>query len=76
MICLEYKHVSLRLTQRIPTIDDVITDVVAILDKFDIGRCAASVAWEGGASCLLVAWRVWSHVCVRERERECVCVGG
>ncbi|KIY91694.1 hypothetical protein MNEG_16270 [Monoraphidium neglectum] len=38
VICLEYKHVSLRLTQRIPTIDDVITDVVAILDKFDIGR--------------------------------------
>jgi hypothetical protein len=38
VICLEYKHVSLRLTQRIPTIDDVTADVVAILDKFDIGR--------------------------------------
>lgn len=38
VICLEYKHVSLRLTQRIPTIDDVTHDVVAILDKFDIGR--------------------------------------
>jgi hypothetical protein len=41
VICLEYKHVSLRLTARIPTIDDVTHDVVAILDKFDIGRCAA-----------------------------------
>ncbi|KAI8474759.1 MAG: hypothetical protein J3K34DRAFT_517850 [Monoraphidium minutum] len=38
VICLEYKHVSLRLTQRIPTIDDVIKDLVHILDKLDIGR--------------------------------------
>ena len=38
VICLEYKHVSLRLTQRIPTIDDVAADVVAILDRFDVGR--------------------------------------
>lgn len=38
VICLEYKHVSLRLTTDIPTIDDVVRDVVSILDKFDIGR--------------------------------------
>ena len=38
VLCLEYKHVSLRLTTSLPTIDDVTRDVVGILDKLDVEK--------------------------------------